>query len=35
MGLTLTNAQNTHFAYASHKGIVPISESVCLWSEGI
>lgn len=35
LGLTITNAQSTHFAYVSHKGYVPISESVCLWSEGI
>lgn len=35
MGLKITNAQSTHFAYAAHKGIVPISDSVCLWSEGI
>lgn len=33
--LNITNAQSTHFAYASHKGIVPIADSVCLWSEGI
>ncbi len=35
MGLKITNAQSTHFAYASHKGHVPISDSVCLWSDGI
>jgi hypothetical protein len=35
MGLKITNAQETHFAYASHKGILKISDSVCLWSEGI
>lgn len=35
MGLKITNAQNTFFAYASHKGILPIADSVCLWSEGI
>lgn len=34
-GLTITRAQDTFFAYASHKGIVPISDTVCLWSEGI
>ena len=35
MGMTITNAQSTYFAYAAHKGIVPISDQVCLWSEGI
>jgi hypothetical protein len=35
LNLTITNAQQTFFAYASHKGIVPIADSVCLWSEGI
>jgi hypothetical protein len=35
MGLEVTNAQNTYFAYAEHKGKIPISQSVCLWSEGI
>ena len=35
MGLDVTRAQETYFAYASHKGVVPISNSVCLWSEGI
>lgn len=35
MGLEITRAQDTYFAYASHKGIVPISDSVGLWSEGI
>jgi len=35
MGLTITNAQQTFFAYADHKGKVPISDTVCLWSEGI
>lgn len=35
MGLKITRAQDTYFAYASHKGIVPISDSVCMWSEGI
>jgi hypothetical protein len=35
MGLKITNAQNTYFAYASHKGILNISDTVCLWSEGI
>lgn len=35
MGLEITNAQQTYFAYASHKGLVPIGENVCMWSEGI
>lgn len=35
LGMKITRAQETHFAYASHKGVVPISDSVCLWSEGI
>ena len=35
MGLTITNAQDTFFAYTSHKGIVKIADTVCLWSEGI
>lgn len=35
MGLEITNAQSTYFAYASHKGILNISDTVCLWSEGI
>jgi hypothetical protein len=35
MGLTVTHAQSTYFAYAAHKGILDISPTVCLWSEGI
>lgn len=35
MGLNITHAQGTYFAYAQHKGILPISDNVCLWSEGI
>lgn len=35
MNLTITNAQQSFFAYCSHKGIVAISENVCLWSAGI
>jgi hypothetical protein len=35
MNLEITNAQQTYFAYASHKGLVPICDNVCLWSEGI
>lgn len=32
MELTITNAQQTFFAYNEHKGKVPISDTVCLWS---
>lgn len=35
MGLTLTNAQSTYFAYSDHKGKVNISDSVSMWSQGI
>lgn len=35
MGLDITNAQETFFAYKSHIGVLPIADSVCLWSEGI
>lgn len=35
MNLEITHAQQTYFAYAAHKGLVPISDSVCLWSEGV
>lgn len=35
MGLEITNAQSTYFAYSEHKGKVSISDSVCMWSEGI
>jgi len=35
MNLQITRAQETFFAYASHKGILPIADSVSLWSEGI
>lgn len=35
MGLTITHAQATYFAYAEHKGKIPVADSVCLWSEGI
>lgn len=35
LGMTITNAQSTYFAYAEHKGKIPIANSVCLWSEGI
>lgn len=33
--MTLTDAQSTYFAYKSHIGVLPIAESVGLWSEGI
>lgn len=33
--MAITNAQSTYFAYESHKGVVPVSKSVCLWSGGI
>ncbi|MEO7045098.1 MAG: hypothetical protein ABI091_07290 [Ferruginibacter sp.] len=35
MGLDVTIGQQTYFAYAAHKGLIPIADSVCLWSEGI
>lgn len=35
MGMKITNAQNTFFAYESHKGVVPVAPSVCLWSAGM
>lgn len=35
MGLTITNAQETYFAYTEHKGKIKISDDVCLWSSGI
>lgn len=35
MGLEITRAQDTFFAYSEHKGKVPIADSVCLWSQGI
>lgn len=35
IGLKITNAQETFFAYTSHKGIVKIADTVCLWSEGL
>lgn len=34
-GLKIIKAQDSFFAYSSHKGYVNISESVGLWSEGI
>ncbi len=35
LDLTILNAQQTFFAYDTHKGILPIADSVCLWSNGI
>lgn len=35
MGLEITNGQSTYFAYTSHKGLVPVADSVCMWSEGL
>ena len=35
LGLKITNAQDTFFAYAEHKGRLKIADTVCLWSEGI
>lgn len=35
MGLEITNAQSTYFAYSEHKGKLPLSSDICLWSEGI
>lgn len=35
MGLDVTNAQKTWFAYESHKETLPIADSVCLWSGGL
>jgi hypothetical protein len=35
LDLEILNAQETFFAYTSHKGILKISDNVCMWSEGI
>lgn len=35
MGLEITNAQQTFFAYVDHKKHMPIADSVCLWSQGM
>lgn len=35
LSMIITRGQSTHFAYDSHKGLIDISESVCLWSGGI
>lgn len=34
LGMPIINAQDTFFAYESHKGVVPVSDTVCLWSRG-
>ncbi len=34
IGMKITNAQNTYFAYDSHKGLVPLADTICLWSNG-
>lgn len=33
--MKITDAQATYFAYKSHIGVLPIADSVGLWSEGI
>lgn len=33
--MNITNAQDTYFAYTSHKGVLKVADTVCLWSEGI
>ena len=35
MGLTLTTGHETYFAYVDHKKVLPVSETVCLWSGGL
>lgn len=35
LGMNITNAQQTFFAYKQHQCVMPIADSVCLWSEGI
>ena len=32
LGMTITNAQDTFFAYNEHKGKLKIADTVCLWS---
>jgi len=32
LGMTITNAQETYFAYNEHKGKLKIADTVCLWS---
>lgn len=33
--MDILNAQQTFFAYVQHKGVLAVSESVCMWSQGI
>lgn len=35
LGLEITRAQDTYFAYDEHKGRIPIADTVCMWSNGI
>lgn len=35
LGMTITNAQKTYFAYVEHRGKLEISSTVGLWSQGI
>lgn len=35
LGMAITNAQMTYLAYDEHKGKIPVSENVCLWSAGM
>ena len=35
LDLEITTGQDTYFAYTSHKGHIPIADSVCIYSEGM
>jgi hypothetical protein len=35
LGLDITRGQDTFFAYTAHKGHIDISDSVCIWSQGM
>lgn len=35
MNLKITHGQSTYFAYTAHKGLIPVSDEVGLWSEGM
>lgn len=35
MKLNITHGQSTYFAYVAHKGLIPVSDEVGLWSEGM
>lgn len=35
LGLKVTRGQDTYFAYTSHKGVVRLADSICLWSQGM